>query len=358
MKVRFRFEKRENCTWLRTLLVTLLFVVLALLFCAVIIAASGFSPLEVYREMFTKSFFSRKGIQKMFTASLPLIFCSLGVALTFRMNLNNIGAEGQYAIGVIAGGAFVLYGPEIRGGAGLLILALCCFAGGALWALLCAVPKALWDVNESITTLLMNYIALEILTYLTLGPWKMKGQNVAQTERIPETLDLPQITVGGFDISIGILLGILAAVLIYAIYRYTTGGYELTVISHSRKSAEYAGIDIKKNIITVLSVSGGLAGLAGFAQYAGVTHRIMENMPNGVGYTAIVVAYLSRLNPLVVVIVSLLFVGLQNSTVYVQIMGVSFRIASMMQGAIMLFVIAGEFFQRYKLIVTKEEKAC
>lgn len=358
MKYRFRFEKRENCTWVRTLLVTLLCVVLALVFCAGIITASGFDPVEVYREMFTNSFFSQKGIQKMFTASLPLIFCSLGVALTFRMNLNNIGAEGQYAIGVIAGGAFVLYGPEIRGAAGIAVLALCCFIGGAFWALLCALPKALWNVNESITTLLMNYLALELLTYLTLGPWKMSGQNVAQTERIPESLDLPQITVGGFDISIGIILGILAALIIYAVYKYTTCGYELSVISHSRRSAEYAGMNIKRDIIAVLTISGGLAGLGGFAQYSGVTHRIMENMPNGVGYTAIVVAYLSRLNPLVVVIVSMLFVGLQNSTVYVQIMGVSFRIASMMQGAIMLFVIAGEFFQKYRLIVTKEVKTC
>lgn len=339
------------------LLVTLLCVALALVFCGIIIAATGFEPLKVYREMFLKSFLSQKGFQKMLTASLPLIFCSLGVALAFRMNLNNIGAEGQYAIGVIAGGAFVFYGPHIEGFPGILLLALCCFLGGALWASIAAIPKALWNVNESITTLLMNYIALEILTYLCLGPWKMSGQNVAQTERIPEGLDLPELHVFGFDISVGIIIGIIAAVIIYIVYKHTTGGYELNVISHSTKSAEYAGMNIKRNVILVLAVSGGLAGLGGFAQYSGVTHRIMEGMPNGVGYTAIVVAYLSRLNPLVVVIVSLLFVGLQNSTVYVQIMGVSVRIASMMQGAIMLFVIAGEFFQRYRIIVTGKEVA-
>lgn len=349
MKSSFRFEKREKSSWIRTLLVTLICVVLALIFCAGIIAASGFDPLDVYREMFTRSFFSKKGIQKMLTASLPLIFCSLGVALTFRMNLNNIGAEGQYAIGVIAGGAFVMYGPQVEGTAGLFLLAVCCFLGGAFWAFLCAVPRAFWDINESITTLLMNYIALEILTYLTLGPWKMKGQNVAQTERIPAGLELPAFQLGGFEVSVGIVLGILTAIAIFAIYKSTTAGYEMTVISHSPKSAAYAGMNIRKNILMVLSASGGLAGLAGFAQYTGVTHRIMEGMPNGVGYTAIVVAYLSRLNPLVVVLVSLLFVGLQNSTVYVQLMGVSFRIATMMQGAIMLFVIAGEFFQKYRL---------
>lgn len=353
---KIRFEKREKITPGRRLLITLLFVLLSLLFCGVIIRMSGFPPVKVYREMFTKSFLSRKGIQKMLTSSLPLIFCSLGVALAFRMNLNNIGAEGQYATGVIAGGAFVMYGPKTGGAADLFLLGLCCFAGGALWALLSAVPKAYWNVNESITTLLMNYIALEILTYLCLGPWKMKGQNVAQTERIPEYLDLPSIPAGGFEISAGILLGILTAVVLFIILRDTKAGFEISVISRSERSAQYAGISIKKNIIAVLLASGGLAGLGGFAQYTGVTHRIMDGMPNGVGYTAIVVAYLSHLDPLIVVPVSLLFVGLQNSTVYVQIMGVSVRIASMMQGAIMLFVIAGEFFQRYR-IVRREVKS-
>lgn len=357
MKYRIRFEKREKQTALRTLLTSIGFVGLALVFCGIIIASVGFNPMEVYSTMLSKSFLATRGFQKMLTASLPLMFCSLGVALTFKMNLNNIGAEGQYAMGVIAGGAFVFYGPKVEGVLGLILLAICCFLGGALWALLCAIPKALWDVNESITTLMMNYIALAILTYLCLNPWKMKGQNVAQTKRIPVGLELPSILIGEIELSVGIILGVIVAILIFFAYKCTTAGYQLTVISHSPKSAEYAGISIKKNILLVLSMSGGLAGLAGFAQYTGVTHRIMENMPNNAGYTAIVIAYLSRLNPLVVVLVSILFAGLQNSTVYVQIMGVSFRIATMMQGAIMLFVIAGEFFQRYRIIVTKEDRA-
>ncbi len=357
MKYRVRFEKREKSSPLRTLLTSVIFVMLALVFCGILIAAVGSNPLEVYETMFSKTFLSDRGIEKMLRGSLPLMFCGLGVALTFKMNLSNIGAEGQYAIGAITGGAFVLMGPEIEGVLGILITALCCFAGGAIWALLCAIPKALWNVNESITTLMMNYIALAILAYLCMGPWKMKGQNVGQTERIPKGLELPEFTIGNMDISVGIIFGILVAVMIYLAYKCTTGGYQLTVISHSLKSAEYAGINIKKSILLVMALSGGLAGLAGFTQYAGVTHRIMEGMPNSAGYTAIVIAYLSRLNPLAVVVVSILFAGLQNSTVYVQSMGVPSQIATMMQGAIMLFVIAGEFFQRYKLLVIKEDKS-
>ena len=355
--MKIRFEKREKQNAFRTLGIMLVCVLLALIFCGIVIKASSFNPLEVYGEMFRKSFFSFSGIQKMLMASLPLLFCGLAVALTFKMNLNNIGAEGQYAVGVIAGGAFVLYGPKVEGFLGLLIVACCCFIGGAFCALLCALPKAYWDVNESITTLMMNYIALTVLTFLCQGPWKMKGQNVSQTERIPEGLDLPAIAIGKLEISVGILFGIAVALILYVVYRYRTSGYQISVIGSNPTAARYAGMNIRKSIILVMLVSGGLAGLAGFTQYTGVTHRIMEGMPNNAGYTGIVIAFLSRLNPLAVVIVSILFAGLQNSTAYVQAMGVSSRLSYMMQGAIMLFVIAGEFFRRYKLLIVKGAKS-
>ena len=219
--------------------------------------------------------------------------------------------------------------------------------------MLCAIPKAYWNVNESITTLMLNYIALIILSYLVLNPWKMPGQNVGQTKRILVGLEIPEIN----GISAGIILGIVAAVVIFLAYKYTTDGYQLSVIRSSQNSARYAGINIKRNIILALVISGGLAGLAGYVQYAGVSHRIMEQMPNNAGYTGIVIAYLSRLNPLVIVIVSILFAGLQNSSATVQILGVPTQIATMIQGAVMIFVIAGDFFQRYKIVVNKEVKA-
>ena len=173
MRNKLRLEKRESVSTVRIVLTSILFTLIAFAFCGIIIASVGFNPLEVYGKMLNKVFLSGKGIRKMINASLPLMFCGLGVALTFKMNLNNIGAEGQYAMGAIFGGAFVLYGPEIRGIGGGIILAVMCFLGGAFWALLCAIPKAYWNVNESITTLMLNYIALIILSYLVLGPWKM-----------------------------------------------------------------------------------------------------------------------------------------------------------------------------------------
>lgn len=358
--MKIRFEKREKQTALRTFIVTLVCVLLSLVFCGIVIAASGCNPIEVYAEMFSNSFLSPMGIQNMLKSCLPFLFCGLAVALAFKMNLNNIGAEGQYAVGLIAGGAYVMYGPGIEGPIGWILLALCCFIGGAVWSLLSAIPKALWNVNESITTLMMNYVALTVLDFLCLGPWKMQSQNqnVAQTERIPEGLELPSIVIGDFKISYGIIFGIIIAIILFVVYKYTAPGYRISVIGKNPTAAKYAGINIKKTILTVMAISGGIAGLAGYVKYSGVfPYRIAEGITNNAGYMAIVIAFLSRLNPIAIVIVSMLFAGLQNGTVYVQAMGVSSRLPGMMQGAMMLFVIAGEFFIRYKPIITRREKS-
>lgn len=349
---RIRLEKKANASGLFIFLNSVLFVGVALVFCGFIIASVGFNPLEVYAKMFNKAFLSARGIRKAIESGLPLMLCGLGVSIAFRMNLNNIGAEGQYAVGAMFGAAWVLYGPELPGVLGIIALAVCCFAGGAIWALLCAAPKAYWDVDESITTLMLNYIALIILSYLCLGPWKAKGQNVGQTEKIPDIFQFPEI--GDTKISVAFPIVLVIAVLMFLFYKYTTSGYQISVIGKSLNAARYAGINIKKNIMLVMALSGGLAGLAGFVQYAAVTGRVQENMPNNAGYTAIVIAYLSRFNPLVVILVSILFAGLQNSSATVQVMGVPAQIATMMQGAIMIIVIAGDFFQRYKIVIGKK----
>lgn len=349
---KIRLEKKSTSSGLSVFLNSVLFTGVALIFCAFIIAASGFNPIEVYAKMFRKAFLSSRGIRKAIESGLPLMLCGLGVSIAFRMNLNNIGAEGQYAVGAIFGAAYVMYGPKLPGVLGILVLALVCFTGGAIWALLCAIPKAFWDVDESITTLMLNYVALILLSYLCLGPWKAKGQNMGQTEKIPKAFEIPEIP--GLEVSMAFPAVLIIALLLFVFYKYTTSGYQINVIGKSLLAARYAGINIRKNILLVLCLSGGLAGLAGFVQYAAVTGRVQENMPNNAGYTGIVIAYLSRFNPIVVIIVAILFAGLQNSSATVQVMGVPAQIATMMQGAIMIIVIAGNFFQKYKIVFAEK----
>jgi simple sugar transport system permease protein len=198
---------------------------------------------------------------------------------------------------------------------------------------------------------MLNYIALLFMDYLCFGPWMAKGQTTPISNTIPKQMYLPNI--GNTGINTGIIVAFFIAILLYLFYKYTTAGYQIEVIKNSKNSAEYAGINVKRNILIVLGLSGAIAGLAGFVQVTGVVHRIQSQLPGGSGYTGIVIAYLSQFNPIVVILVSILIGGLENSCAAVQIMGVPSQIATMIQGSIMIFVIAGEFFNRYKITFIK-----
>ncbi|MDD3140022.1 MAG: ABC transporter permease [Lachnospiraceae bacterium] len=352
--VNIQLEKRQTVSWERKILNPILFVFLGFVFSSLFILKMGFNPILVFSKMISYSFMNIRGINGSITAGLPLMLCGLSVSVAFKMNLNNIGAEGQYAMGAIAGGGFALFGPALPMPLRLIVMFLVCAAGGALWAMIAAVLKAKWNVSETIVTLMLNYIALLFMDYLCYGPWMAKGQTTAITDAIPEGMMLPNI--GNTIVNSGILVAILMAVILYIFYKQTTGGYQIEVIKHNLKSAEYAGINVKKYIVLVLALSGAIAGLAGFVQITGVVHRVQAQLPGGSGYTGIVIAYLSQFNPLAVIIVSILFGGLENSCAAVQIMGVPSQIATMIQGSIMIFVIAGEFFNRYRVMISGVKK--
>jgi simple sugar transport system permease protein len=347
------FEKRQMVPLRNKILNPIIFVLLGFILSSLFIIGNGFQPIAVYAKMISYSFFSIRGMNGSIDASLPLILCGLSVAVAFRMNLNNIGAEGQYAMGAILGGAFALFGPEMATPFRLIIMFLLCAVGGAAWAMIAGALKAYWNVNETIVTLMLNYVALLFLDYLCYGPWMAEKQTTAITEAIPRAMYLPDI--GGSKTNSAILIAIVIAVFLSLFYRYTTAGYQINVIKNSMQSAEYAGINVKKYILFVLLLSGAIAGVAGFVQVTGVVHRVQAQLPGGSGYTGIVIAYLSRFNPLVIILVSILFGGLVNSCAAVQIMGVPSQIATMIQGSIMISVIAGEFFNNYKVTFNRKE---
>lgn len=343
----WRFQKRTDVSLLRKILTPILFVLLAFAFCGVFLAAIGHNPAAVYRQML-ETILSVRGIQRSIEAGLPLIFTGLAVAFGYRMNLNNIGADGQYALGAIFCVGFALYGPVMPIPVKLTIMFVLAMAGGAIAALIAAIPRALWNVSETILTMMLNYIILYVLDYLMYGPWQAPNQTVPQTDLISKRYYLPDI--GNTGVNSVFLIAVAIAVALFFFHRKTTKGYEMEVIRRSPMAARYAGMNVKKNIIFVLAASGAIAGLAGFAQVTGIIHCVRANLPNGAGYTGIVIAYLAGLNPLVVLIVGILFGALQISAVAVQITGVPSQIAMTIQGSIMLFVIAGEFFNRYKLV--------
>lgn len=352
MKIgKLRFEKKQTVSLQKKILNPIIFILLGMVFSGIFVAAAGFQPIAVFSKMISYSFLNPIGFNGSVNAALPLMFCGLSVAIAFKMNLNNIGAEGQFAIGAIFGGAFALYGPALPAPLSSIVMFALCALGGGLWALIAAALKAYWKINETIVTLMLNYIALLLLDYLCYGPWMAPRQTTPMTATIPQTMYLPMIS----GISSGIIVAIVIAILLYLFLKHTTVGYQISVIKNSLRSAEYAGIPVKRFILIVFILSGALAGLAGYVEVTGIIHRVQAQLPGGSGYTGIVIAYLSQFNPLAVILVSILFGGLQNSCAVVQIMGVPSQIASMIQGTMMISVIVGEFFTHYKMTIDKQE---
>ncbi len=325
----------------------LLFVILALVLCGVFLVMIGFNPFVVYKKMIV-DIFSSKGIEKSVIAAIPLIFTGLAVAFGYHMNMNNIGADGQYTFGAVFCIWFALFGPAMPAVPKIICMFIAAMLGGAIIALIAAVPRALWDVSEIISTMMLNYITLYVLNYLMYGPWKEKGQMIAQTAEIREKYWLPNSP--GTKINCVVLIGLVIAVILYFFHKKTTKGFEMEVIRRSPGAAEYAGMSVRKNVLFVLGISGAIAGLAGFAQITGSLHRAQADMPAGAGYTGIVIAYLAGLNPISTVIVALLFGALKFSSVSVQVLGVPPQISDVIQGTVMLFVIAGEYLKTHRIV--------
>jgi general nucleoside transport system permease protein len=346
----FRLEKRIRTPLAIRILNPVVFIVLAMGFCGIFITMAGFEPVKVYAKMIKTAFFTSKGLTQTILYSIPLMLCGLGVSISFKMNLNNLGAEGQYAVGAIASFGFVIYGPSMPLSIKLILAVLIGIAAGCLWSILAAIPKALWNVNETIISLMMNYIALLFLDYLCRGPWmNNEGLNLPYSASINKKLYLPNLF--GTEINSGIIIAIVIAIVIYWFFKKTTSGYQISVIKNSLSAARYAGMNIKKNILLVMGISGALAGMAGVVKIFGITHRLQPSLPGGAGFTGIIIAYLSKFNPLIVIVVSFFIAGLNTGSYSVQISGVPSQIATMIQGAILVFVLAGEFFARNKIIV-------
>lgn len=349
---RLNFEKRLQTPPALNIIVPIISVLLALIFSGIFLSLTGYSPLKIYSVMLEGAFGSSYGISETIVKAIPLILASLGVAIAFKMLLWNIGAEGQIYMGAFAASWVALTFPGLPAYIMIPAMIVAGMLGGGLWGLLPAIPKAVWGVNETITTLMLNYVAILWVDYLVYGPWKdPKGFNFPLTPVFTPAANLP--TWGVTRIHLGLVFGLIAAAILYVVLQKTRWGYEIKVIGESTKVAKYAGINIFRNILLVMFLSGSLAGLAGMAEVAGITHRLQHSLSPGYGYTAIIIAWLSRLNPLAVIVVSFLFGGLLVGGYTIQSSGLPAATVSMLQGAILFFVLGGEVLIRYKIKIGK-----
>ncbi len=352
--MRVLVQKRDNIQPSGRMVNVVVCILLAMAFCSLFILGYGENPLLVYGKMFASAFGSARGLSKSIVNSVPLMLCGLGVSVAFQMGLNNIGAEGQYTMGAFAATGVALYCDFIPKPLTIPMMMLAAFVVGALWGLIAVLPKALWGVNETIITLMMNYIAILFVDYLCFGPWIDKEVNLPVSRTIPESAMLGSIP--GTKLSVGLLIAALCAVLLFLLFKYTVAGYQIRVISKNVRAAQYAGLDVAKKMLFVMLISGGIAGLAGFEQVSGQVHKLQTGIANNAGFTGIVIAYLSKFNPFVVLLVSVLFGGLTIGGFSVQTMGIPSQVVTMLQGAILLFVLGGELLSKYRVIFLPKPK--
>ncbi len=344
-----RFEKRLAPSPAMTVAVPLVSVVLALLFCAVFLALTGRHPFELYAAMASGALGSAYGLSETTVKAIPLMLCGLGVAVAYRMQLWNIGAEGQFYLGAFAATWLPLTFPGLPAYIMLPTMVALGAAAGALWAMGPAYLRVKWRVNEIITTLMLNYVGILLVNYFVYGPWRdPKGFNFPLTAEFPKAALLP--TFGDSRSHVGLLMALALVVLFIVIFRNSRWGYEIKVIGASERAARYAGMDIKRNMFLVMALSGAICGLAGMTEVSGIAGRLQPGLSPGYGYTAIIVAWLARLNPVAIVLVAGMFGALQVGGYIVQTYGVPASVAAMIQGAVLFFVIGGEIFTNYRIV--------
>jgi simple sugar transport system permease protein len=361
-----RLERRlEQPRWL-LFAVPLGSIAFAFVLMAVVLLVTGHNPVSTYRRMFDAAFFANGALTSTLVFATPIAFTGLAAAAAFRMQLYNIGGEGQFYWGAIAAVGIALYlGDQGVSSTPVFVLAMSVAgaAAGAAWAAIPAVLRAFARTNEIITSLMLNYVAGLVLTYLIIDShsyWRdvesFEGQTFPLGKSISEDAKWPSASLdafGGLVLPLGFGVAIIVAAVIWGVYSRTRFGYELQVIGDSQRTARFAGMRLRRKILAVMLISGGVAGLGGASFEGDFAYQID---PTGLqssfyGYTGIVVAALARYNPLAVVPVAFFIGGLLNAGFTLQGADFPAGLVGVMQGLILFCALGGEVLVRYRVRV-------
>ena len=310
----------------------------------------GFDPLLGIYHFFISPLTTGYGISELFVKAGPLILIAVGLAIGFRANVWNIGAEGQLTMGAVAGGgvALALWGVE-----GIWVLPLMCLAGilgGMAYAAIPAFLKARWDVNEILTSLMLTYVGTLFLSTLVYGPWRdPAGFNFPQSRMFTDSAVLP-IVLEGTRLHLGVVIALLIAVAGWVLMMRTIVGFQIKVVGQAPAAAAFAGFSRGRMIWLTLLISGGLAGLTGVFEVAGPIGQLIPTISPGYGFTAIIVAFLGRLNPLGIIgaglIMALSYIGGENAQVEA---GMPQAVTGVFQGLLLFYLLGSDFLIRYRL---------
>ena len=350
--------KRESMVWWKAWLVRVASIVVAMIVCALLIVClTGYNPLEVYREMFKGSFGSTRKIWITMQNVSMLLCIALAVTPAFKMKYWNLGAEGQVLIGGLASAACMIYiGDSLPTPLMMLVMLVTSILCGLIWAIVPAVCKAKWGTNESLFTLMMNYVAIQLVSYfITLWENPKGSASVGVINPNNQGGWIP--TLFGQKYLVNIIIVALLTIIMFIYLRYSKHGYEISVVGESTNTARYVGINVKKTIIRTVALSGAICGIAGMLLVSGTDHTISTNTAGGQGFTAIVVSWLAKFNPFIMMLTSFLIVFLQRGAGEI---ATTFRLnesmADILTGLILFFIIGCEFFVNYRLNFRSSKK--
>jgi general nucleoside transport system permease protein len=320
-------------------------VLAALLVGSILIRLGGSDPLRSYAALFRGAFLEYHGVANTLVRMSPLILAALAVALPLRAGLFNIGGEGQIYVGALAATVTALHLPAMPGATHILVCSLAGAAGGGLWAVVAALLKAYRGINEIIVTLLMNYVAINFVSYVVSGPMMEEGAPYPYSPEIPDTLFLPHV-LPETDAHLGVVIGGLLAVVLWAIFRGTHLGFSLAVVGTNVHAARYAGMSVRRHILLSLLVAGALAGLAGTYEVLGLKYRLFHMFSPGYGYDGIVVTFLAGGNPLAVIVAATFLAGLRSGAGMMQrAVGVETTVVEALEGLVIIFVAVSLAFR-------------
>jgi len=326
-------------------------VLIALCIGSILILFKEGNIFEAYGALIYGAFGNTNNLSETIVKTVPLLFAALGIVVAFRCQIWNIGAEGQIYFGALGAVLIGLYVEGLPRYMHLGLMVLASFAGGMFWGIIPGILRAKWEANEILVTVMMNYIAILFVSYMCHEPLREPGGWIPQTAEIAISARLP-VLLSQTRLHGGIFIALLCALIVYILLSRTTRGYQIRAVGLSPKSAVYGGMSLTGNIIIAMAISGGLAGLAGMSEVSGIHYRLLDDISPGYGHNAIVVALLGRLTAGGVVVSSVLFAALMVGAESMQRkMGLPVSIVYIIEGLIILFVLATENLVRYSVIL-------
>ncbi len=354
-----RIAKRDELSKNKSVGIRILAVVLALFVGGLIFLALGKNPITAYHDMIYGAFGSSVLIEETVKQTIPLLITAIGISYAFKMQFWNIGGEGQILIGGVGAAFWAFFFADKLPKIPLIILMFVTAAVlGGLWGLIPALFKAKWGTNETLFTLMLNYIAMYFISYLQNGPWKASGSSFPKMPMINKGVYLTKV----LGVHWGWIASIILIIITWIYFKKTKAGFNIAVVGESNNTARYAGINVGKVFRRTMFISGAIIGLVGFFQVAGSDHTLSESTAGGVGFTAITVAWLAHMSPAGIGVVALAIAVLERGCNQIETtLGVPSSVSDILIGLILFFMLGCEFFMNYKVIFRgrngKEAKA-